>query len=577
MARRIVRTSYTIDVPTFNYDLMLPIWKTFSNPGDSYKPFLYTDPSHPKPELIDGLDPNVETLLIININITAGTVVGGGTMSVNRSYGANRYWDPQRNVYRYSADINTYEYDKLDPSHDYGWAGPRGLQANFYPDTTTFRFAKGDTAVKLLGGGSIEGAIHHLTSFGGGYPLYYAGVPNNANDWAVKFPCVGTVTVDNINSQPGIENDNINDVVAHEPFPGMNHLNSMAAMLIGVPPSDKWKVQINIKNAGTICGFGGAGGSGSNECVFSAEGRYRVVGRKYLPSLHDGSAGGDAIDCRAGKDPSKSYPDDWIKVNVINTGSGRVLAGGGGGGGGGYDWRHSTTSSLNDTVYPSGAGGGGGGGAGLNLFNFYYYWIDYDGAALDSINQNYRYLGTTNYAPIPQWSLGSAGGEPGRAVETYRLAGQSNSIPAGGEIYEGNYDGSPGSMGKDPITNIISHSAGGLGGAKSAGGPGGHQTYSGSGYVQNVGHTTWYPGGNKGGDGGAGGDFASSGSNGQEPIGPRTPSPVESYGNDRRFYASPGIGGQSGRVVIYSDNVTVNIRSARPRNIKGAKTKIDPV
>jgi hypothetical protein len=577
MARRIVRTSYTIDTPTFNYDLMLPIWKTFANSDDpTCKPFLYRNTENPKPELITGLDPNVETLLIININVTAGTFVGGGSMSVNPSYGTNRYWDPQRNVYRNSRDVNTYEYDKLTPTDDYGWAGPRGLQANFYENAVTFRFNRGDASVLSRGVG-IDGAVHHLSSFGRTSPAYEGLVADNANNWIVKFPCVGTVSAENVTGQPGIEPDNKDSVVTHEPFPGMNHLGSMAAMLIGVPPSDKWKVQINIKNAGTICGFGGGGGRGAYTAVDTAENRYRVLGRNYLPSDVDGANGGDAIDCRAGQDPSKSYPSDWIKVNVINIGSGRILAGGGGGGGGGYDWRRTTNASLNDTVLPSGAGGGGAAGAGLNLWNFYYYWIN-NPAEAASLAQTYRKVGAPDaYTPIPQWSLGGSPGSYGYAPETFRLAGQSNGIPAGGAVYQGNYNGSPGGMGKDPITNDISYSAGGQGGAKAAGGPGGHQTYSGGGYTQDLGKTAWYPGGNKGGDGGDGGDYASSGEAGQEPIGSRTPSPTLTYGTDRFWYGAPGRAGAPGRLVVYSDNVTVNVKSVRPRNVKGTKTKIDPV
>ena len=141
------------------------------------------------------------------------------------------------------------------------------------------------------------------------------------------------------------------------------------------------------------------------------------------------------------------------------------------------------------------------------------------------------------------------------------------------DTHQGNYNGSPGGMGKDPITNNPLDLIGGAGGARDAAGPGGHQPYSTLSYTANL-SNTWEPGGHKGGKGGNGGDYGAAGSTGGDASGHER---NFEYGYVDRYYGHAGRGGAAGRAAIYSDNVTVNIKSARPRNVKGAKTKIDPV
>ena len=567
MARRIVRASYTINRPTFGFDMMIPIWKQFAVAGlPSNLPFLFTDAAngHPNPELISGLDPDVETLLIINITVTTGTVVGSlGRLGSDKQ--TNRLWDPLRTVYRWTTSNTSYVYDKSltdSVSAEYGWFGASQTNPQFYPEGRVYNFDYDSTEIKTNGTSDVID-IFNLTSLGPGYPFPYASISRNANDWIVKFPVVGTVISNNPTGFPNIDaaDPAVTDIVEHQPFPGMNHLNSMAAMHIGVPPSDKWKIQINIKNSGIICGMGGEGGNGADFFIGNPSFSQQILGREYLPHVCDGGPGGDAIDARAGQDPDKTYPADWIRVNVVNLGNGKVFAGGGGGGGG------ATSQKLTEAfaLVPSGSGGGGSAGAGLSKELFEVYWLNYTGVILDAYNTNYRYFNTASFDVVPRWALGGRGGQGGQSFHSF-----NNGVE---ESYKGNYNGSAGANGKDPINNNNLDLIGGPGGGTQSG-PGAWQaTFNDPSFARNVG-ATWYPGGHKGGKGGNGGDFGLAGSNGGNSVG-RQVDP--SFPITDLWYGEEGRGGAAGRAAIYSDNVTVNIRSARPRNIKGAKTKIDPV
>lgn len=530
MARKIVRLSYTIDKPTFNFDMMLPIWQRFST-GNSNQPYTWASPSNAQPVLNTELDPDRETLIIINITVTADAYVGGGYF--NTGYTG---WDPLRNCYRAASNVNDQSYPNPlpgDTETDYHWNGPSDSDYNLVG--RTYFYPKG------------YGATDSQSS-----PLLLTRQAQNNNNWNITFP---TVTKPSANTL-------VESLVTVSARPGLNHLASTAAMHIGVPPSNKWQVQINIKNNGIICGSGGTGGTGITDAMLlNVATDDRVVGREGNAEVYDGLPGHDAIDARVGKDPSKTYPTNWVRVNVINVGSGQVLAGGGGGGGGGGSMAR---NELNQFIR-SGMGGGGSAGAGLNVYLFDTYWYGYEVTYPQIIDDT---LGAgseiaINYNKLSNFTLGGYKGRGGRSDYSYYF-NDSN---------RGNYNGSPGSLGKDPVTNLLSTSLGGQGGAKGTG-PGHHQFWSDINYTPNL-SNTWAVGGYQGGDGGNGGDYGQSGQAGSEPSGRTIAS--ELANSDQVYYGTPGRGGQAGRAAIYSDNASINIRSARPRNVKGSRLKIDPV
>ena len=111
-------------------------------------------------------------------------------------------------------------------------------------------------------------------------------------------------------------------------------INAGVVLEAGLDEGSGWHstTVVNITSSGIVAGIAGAGGTGGD-----GDPAFHVNG-------YTGSAGGDAIICRA-------------TTNITNTsGAARITGGGGGGGGGGGAYETGTGSG----------GGGGGGGQGYN-------------------------------------------------------------------------------------------------------------------------------------------------------------------------------------------------------------------